>query len=723
MPDQLDPQAVVAALRGAFTSTEPPSELLTELGGWGAIQVVTPTLVNDPFLLPLAALVARDAATAHAAGEDLEALRPAVAALVAAVFDTTDPGLFASAVDLFCANAVLSDVAGDSLAARCLAVATHPTGEDDGLTEASVVRRAAALEALARLAVRGRGSKNKLLGLLEDVFEPQPRRYAQAVVRTVAMAFDHWTPDEEVADVIHILTGVTAPRYDQKPAAAVIERNDEFRRDVAPDAAWALANIAVSKALRMATVPSICDELDTALENLSVVTALDDRDDAQLLRVTLGLLRKILSSLPTGSGPYDASTWAADLDDVRAIAARADEFTLERQGLNHWSGDRKVAVLQGWSRFADDLAFLGDQLSRDSLYAASVVLDNISAIYSSSRSYELTLGTGGSKNVVAVLRPAIASGFAARAGLLRNLVDHTEALRNRVANANADVSGEHGIADAEGLRARLATAEQILDAARTSLAAAPEPPGKPHDQAADLPPMLAEFFGPTPAVVEALEGVPQEELGRLAADIADLQAATDLDPDLMVTATRKRMLAALSTAEDLRDDVVPAVTAVLDQLIKFVRQRLNSQESWKPYLFNPEADEHDLHVDLYDWLCQGQFGSFTNVEVQEIGAGRVDIQIQFSGFHLYLELKVDHTAVTVDGKAAYIKQTVSYEASDVRIGFLVVLRMRPPKDKSPSDHLTEYVSHTTVPIKDSAVERHVVMLEVPGNQTKPSSVR
>lgn len=88
-----------------------------------------------------------------------------------------------------------------------------------------------------------------------------------------------------------------------------------------------------------------------------------------------------------------------------------------------------------------------------------------------------------------------------------------------------------------------------------------------------------------------------------------------------------------------------------------------------------------------------------------------------------MELKADGTAVPLDGKAAYIKQTVSYQASDVRIGFLIVLRMTPPTDKSPSEHLTEYVSHTSVPIRGSTIERHVVMLEIPGNQTKPSSAR
>lgn len=715
MPDRLDPKVIATSLRAAFIGAEPPGDLLEQLGGWDAVQTVAPTLVDDPLLLPVAALVARDAFVAAGVGEDLETLRPAATAVAAAVLDTTDPGIFASGVDLFCGDAVLSRVAGVQMAARCLTLAAPPTSEEDGLAEASVVRRAVALEGAARLAVSGCGSKNKLFGLLEDVLEPQPRRYAQAVARTVAMAFDHWSPDDEVADVIDILTGVTAPSYDQAPAAEVLARNEKFRRDAAPDAEWTLANIAVAKALRLTTVTDICVALDTALEHLATVVALDDRDDVELLRAAVVLLRKLLSSLPTGDGPHDASTWDVELADAQALAARANAFTLDRHGLSHWSGDRKEAVLQGWSRLADDLAFLSDLLTRDSIYAASVVLDDIISIYCASRAYELTLGTHEAQNVVEVIRPAIASGFAARAGLVRHLADHTAILRDRIADAEGT--------EADDLQERLATAKQVLEAVRASLVAPPEPPGKPHEQVADLPPLLADLLRPTPAVAEALQGAPQEELMRLAAGIADLQAASDLDPDLMVTATRKRMLAALASAEDFRDDVVPAVTAVLDQLIKFVRQRLNSQESWKPYQFDPDANEHNLHVDLYEWLCQGQFGSFTNVEVQEVGAGRVDIQIQFSGFHLYLELKADDTAVPLDGKAAYIKQTVAYQASDVRIGFLVVLRMTPPKDKSPSEHLTEYVSHTTVPIKGTAVERHVVMLEIPGNQTKPSNAR
>jgi hypothetical protein len=183
------------------------------------------------------------------------------------------------------------------------------------------------------------------------------------------------------------------------------------------------------------------------------------------------------------------------------------------------------------------------------------------------------------------------------------------------------------------------------------------------------------------------------------------------------------MLAKLSSSEDFAGEVVPAVSNVLDQLIKFVARRLNTQQSTKAYLFKPDANEQDLHDDLYDWLSQGPLASSTNVEVHEVGAGRTDIQITFPNFHIYLELKADGTAVPVADKAAYIKQTVSYQASDVRIGFLVVLRLKAPKDKSPSLHLTELVSHTVVEVQGGPVGRHVVMVEVPGNQTSPSGVQ
>lgn len=156
--------------------------------------------------------------------------------------------------------------------------------------------------------VQGHASKNKLLGVLEDIAEPQPRRYAQAVVRTVGLAFDHWTADEDVADVIDILTGEKAPAYTTPPGADVLARNDEYRRDIAADAMWTKANVEIAQALRSTQTAEMLDRLSAALEALELVTALDDRGDAKMLFSALRLLQELLLSLIGSAAPQDAAT-------------------------------------------------------------------------------------------------------------------------------------------------------------------------------------------------------------------------------------------------------------------------------------------------------------------------------------------------------------------------------------------------------------------------------
>jgi hypothetical protein len=715
--DLLDAATIGAELRRNLTGAPPPADLVDRLGGWRAIETLAPTLVDAPLLTVALSLLTRGAHdTSNEDGDDLDAIRPAATALAEAVLATTDPMQFTQNIDAICTDDVLAGLVGTRVAAKCLTFAGPPRTNGDDPAEASVLRHAVALETVARLAVLGHGSKNKLLGLLEDVAEPQPRRYAQAVVRTVGLAFDHWTVDDETAQVIDTLTGEKAPKQSTSSDAAVLARSEQFRRDIASDAMWTKANVEVARALRCSTTAQVIEHLDRALEALEIVTTIDDRDDATMLSLALRVLHGLLVSLDGTSWRQGAATRRASVARAEDAARQAQEFTVSTYGLTHWSGDRKIAVLRGWGRLAHDLAWLRDQLGRDSLYDAAVVLDDILAIYSASRSYDITRIDDGEEHIVSVIRPAVAGGFAARAGLLRHLIDHTENLRRRLTAA------QEAHNDTGELEQRLTTAETVLTAARSSTTSATAPPGKHHEQAAPLPPLLAELLGPHPTITDALASADPVELAALTAAIADRQAAADPDPDIVVSAIRQKTLAQLSVCEDFTGDVVPAVTGVLEQLIKFVARRLNTQKSTKSYLFDPNADEHDLHADLYDWLSQGQFSSATNVEVQEVGGGRVDIQIAFPGFHLYLELKADDTTVPVAEKAAYIKQTVSYQASDVRIGFLVVLRLKPAKDKSPSPHLTELVSHTVLQVQETSPERHVVMLEVPGNQTKPSSV-
>jgi hypothetical protein len=115
--------------------------------------------------------------------------------------------------------------------------------------------------------------------------------------------------------------------------------------------------------------------------------------------------------------------------------------------------------------------------------------------------------------------------------------------------------------------------------------------------------------------------------------------------------------------------------------------------------------------------------SSAGIEVTNVAGGRADIQISYGPFHLYLELKADDTQVPLADKAAYIQQTVAYQGADVQISFLVVLRLAKDNETNAPPHLSTLVSHTTVTVGEGTDPRHVVMVEVPGNRSKPSEMR
>jgi hypothetical protein len=74
-------------------------------------------------------------------------------------------------------------------------------------------------------------------------------------------------------------------------------------------------------------------------------------------------------------------------------------------------------------------------------------------------------------------------------------------------------------------------------------------------------------------------------------------------------------------------------------------------------------------------------------------------------------------------KTAYLKQAVAYQATDVRIGFLVALRTKAFDPTGPSPHLSALFEHTTFDVDGDPVPRHIVLVQVPGNRTRPSRMK
>lgn len=180
---------------------------------------------------------------------------------------------------------------------------------------------------------------------------------------------------------------------------------------------------------------------------------------------------------------------------------------------------------------------------------------------------------------------------------------------------------------------------------------------------------------------------------------------------------------ALAESPDYADDVRREVDHLLDLLVRFLHARLNLESRYKPYLFKVDANEQDLHMDLFDWLAGSDLAGYANIEATNVAGGRADIRISYGPFHLYLELKADSTRVALGDKSAYIQQTVAYQGADVQISFLVVLRLALTDCKAAPPHLSALVSHTMATVGAGTTPRHVVMLEVPGNRTVPSDMK
>ncbi|MFF5261732.1 hypothetical protein ACFY4C_22545 [Actinomadura viridis] len=85
-----------------------------------------------------------------------------------------------------------------------------------------------------------------------------------------------------------------------------------------------------------------------------------------------------------------------------------------------------------------------------------------------------------------------------------------------------------------------------------------------------------------------------------------------------------------------------AASMSLPRVIRFVADRVNAQAHREEYLFRHDANEDDLYQDLYDYLMSA-LGPSTEMEVQHIGGGRVDIRGTYGTFAVHLELKADDT--------------------------------------------------------------------------------
>lgn len=692
-----------AALFAQTPGHVPGADALTQLGGWARLAADGPSLADNLCLPAVMHLAAREA---PGRDRDDDHYPAAVSALAAAVMACDSPALLIEGLDAIADTPAVLDVVGPGLGRQLEAVvdAFHDLPSPDGK---SALRAAAALELLTRLIVGGYGSKFTFFATLDRFNAPVPKRLATAIVRSVGTAADFWPEAADLDLVVRRLAGIEPP-----PTTA---RASGDPADVASDATWVLAGIAVVQALRASDLPAMMPLLQKAADYLTLGRDTYGRADAEILLTVLETLIALLAATgqPPTVGSLDEPGLArAAVDD---LLQRTHSLLVSTAGEDHWYGGPKLVSLEAWANLVKDLARLREEFERDSFYQAEVVVDDLLQIWTGDRAISVVRREADVAGVLQIVQPVIETGFAARAGLLLNLEDHTRALQSRADNAVPEAR--------LALTKQLGVAQTVLAAARAHAqgaaapgkvvgGAAPTPLPPPFDQLIPAGSPAAAGLGrmDTQALAELARAVDARAFGSRSLNVIERQVFTDI----------RR---ALASSPDSSGERGAAVDQILHLVIRFVTSRVNAQSDRFAYLFDPAANEDAIHNDLHNFLLASELGSIVEFETQHIGGGRVDLRLNFSGYAIHIEMKVDSTKIPMNDKPTYLKQAAAYQVTDVRIGFLIALRHRAFDKTGPPPHLTQLIGHTTLYIEADPVPRHLVLVEVPGSRTTPSQMR
>lgn len=687
--------SLMDALRAilATTATEPPEDTIERLGGWQRVADDLSGGAGDGASVVLVRIVARDAG---AGGREAAAALPAV---IDAVLTMKSPAGFAESLDALLASPAVLGVAADQLSDGLLDQVA-PFGERDSPSDGDVSRVATALEAVTRMKVGGHGSAFALLAALDRFRAPVPKRLAAAVVRSVGTAVDHWPEAVSLTKVVEVVAGLTAP------TGPLVAGADPA--DVASDASWVLANIGLVQALRADTRESMLNHLDRSAGYLSVAVDTYNRDDAKILAPVIRAVAELSRAEPGVTALDVALPTTGELEQLVEEQAK---FNMSLSGLSHWYADVKRQTTGAWVMLVEDLARAREQLAREAFYRPEAVIGDLLHVYQACRSVEVVRRVEDFDGVLDVVQPVIGAGFASNAGFVANLAEYAQELEERLDRAEGNVRAV--------LVEQHAVAAEVLAETRAVLARG-ESPGKGGGgtAAAPLPSQLDQLFGSDSAAVAKLAELGPDRLARLEEAVDNTSAARH--PSLQEGHIIRSLEGALSASPEYVGDVKAAIDELVWALVRFVASRQNAQESRRPYLFDPDANEDALHEDLYDYLSYA-VGPSLDIEVQQVGGGRADLRVKYAGFSVYFELKSDDTMKPLAEKGAYLNQAVTYQAADVRIGFVVALRVKAFPQAGAHPHLTSLFTHATVDVAGDVAQRHLVLVEVPGNRSSPAA--
>lgn len=181
----------------------------------------------------------------------------------------------------------------------------------------------------------------------------------------------------------------------------------------------------------------------------------------------------------------------------------------------------------------------------------------------------------------------------------------------------------------------------------------------------------------------------------------------------------------LANSSEYTGEIQKAFDAILQQILIFSSDRQNAGTrdlgSRGVYLRVKDPSEADFQSDLRDFLKGNLVGSEVLSEVSGIATGRTDLYITYGGPAFVIELKKHEGTFSRVAANRYTAQATSYQAANVRLGFLGALELLDRIGPVPS--IEECIWHKAYVPEGCALDRHLIVFRVPGRLKSPSALR
>ncbi|NTJ08239.1 hypothetical protein [Rhizobium lusitanum] len=451
---------------------------------------------------------------------------------------------------------------------------------------------------------------------------------------------------------------------------------------VADQAHFELGMIALAESSAQESAEAAVEKLARAEDHFSVSTSLrSSRHDAQ----AFGAAVRVLRMFHQGETPEDLSTEAEKVGSAASAYCRYSTHA-------DWAFDRSKSLqLAAFTSVAARIAGLSSSmLDPIWLEGALVIESELMVAYAANRT---VLGGSSNRGLDVILRPRIAEE-------VRGNEHHTRMVGSWLQRFAKDAGPEH----------------------------------------AELAALISSHLGERPPSIEAADGRPtfaaltdRLEATQLPGSAEILRAITQSN-EVELSHASENLLAAMDTIGRSFNNF-PSFSGPMGgrylmicwKLLLFLEHRLDATAGQDPsggYLFHEAGRdpplEKELQADLLQFLKGTKLPS--GDEVRGVGGGRADIEIKIDRHRFIIEVKRDFDDASFDTLLVkYGGQTKTYQATNVKLGFLFVLDL-PSRPRGVPDIEKCYEIRRGDLFSDE-IDRGIILLKMPANRISPSSVQ